>query len=44
MVTGLTERVRAMGPMREFKELELAEQWSGRLDSPELEEAFDSIP
>jgi hypothetical protein len=43
MVTGLTEKIRSMGPMTEFKELELAEQWSGKVDTPELKEAYDSI-
>ena len=43
VVTELTERVRAMGPMTEFKELELEEQWSGQLDTPELQEAFKAI-
>jgi hypothetical protein len=43
MVTGLTERVRSMGPLIEFRELEQAECWSGKLDSPELQEAYESI-
>ena len=43
IVTELTERVRGMGPMTEFKELELEEQWSGRLDTPELKEAYNTI-
>ncbi len=43
VVTELTERVRAMGPMNEFKELALEEQWSGKLDSPELKEAYNAI-
>jgi len=43
VVTELTERVRAMGPMTEFKSLETEEQWSGALGTPELREAFDSI-
>ena len=32
-----------MGPMREFKELELEEQWSGQIDTPELQEAYKAI-
>ena len=43
VVTELTERVRSMGPMTEFKSLETEEQWSGALTTPELKEAFDSI-
>ena len=41
VVTELTERVRAMGPMREFKELEAEEPWSGALTEPELQAAKD---
>ena len=43
VVTGLTEQVRGMGPMQEFKELALEEQWSGAIDTPELQEAYDQI-
>ena len=43
VVTDLTERVRGMGAMTEFKELALAEQWSGSLATPELKEAYNSI-
>jgi hypothetical protein len=43
MVTGLTEKIRSMGPMTEFKELELAEMWSGKVDTPELQEAYKAI-
>ena len=43
VVTDLTERVRSMGPMQEFKELALEEQWSGKLDTPELQEAYNQI-
>jgi len=43
VVTELTERVRSMGPMAEFKELELEECWSGKIDSPELQEAYRQI-
>ncbi len=43
VVTELTERIRAMGPLEEFKELELAEQWSGKLDAPELKVAYNNI-
>jgi F420-non-reducing hydrogenase iron-sulfur subunit len=32
-----------MGPMTGFKELELAEQWSGKVDTPELQEAYKAI-
>jgi hypothetical protein len=32
-----------MGPMAEFKELELEECWSGRIDTPELKEAYEAI-
>ena len=40
VVTDLTVRIREMGPMTEFKELELEECWSGQLDTPELQEAY----
>jgi coenzyme F420-reducing hydrogenase delta subunit len=43
VVTDLTERVRAMGPMVEFKELETEEHWSAQLTTPELKEAFEII-
>src|SRR5512140_3673576 len=43
VVTELTERVRGMGPMVEFKELEMEECWSGKIDSPELQQAFENI-
>jgi len=43
VVTDLTEKVRAMGPMVEFKELALEEQWSGVINTPELQEAYDAI-
>jgi F420-non-reducing hydrogenase iron-sulfur subunit len=43
VVTELTERVRAMGPMKEFKELELEECWSAQLDTQELQEAYNNI-
>ena len=43
VVTELTERIRAMGPMPEFKELELEECWSGKIDTPELKEAYETI-
>lgn len=52
VVTELTERVRAMGPMLEFKSLEHEEQWSafqaltdvpGVVNTPELKEAYDKI-
>jgi coenzyme F420-reducing hydrogenase delta subunit len=43
VVTELTERIRAMGPMQEFKALELEEQWSGALTTPELKEAYKAI-
>jgi len=43
VVTDLTSRVRAMGPMREFRELELEECWSGKIDTAELEEAYKAI-
>jgi hypothetical protein len=43
VVTELTERVRTMGPMHEFKELELEECWSGKLDTAELQEAYNNI-
>jgi len=43
VVTDLTEKVRAMGPMVEFKELATEEQWSGAIDSPELKEAYNQI-
>ena len=43
MVTDLTEKVRAMGPMAEFKELAMEEQWSGAINTPELQEAYNAI-
>jgi F420-non-reducing hydrogenase iron-sulfur subunit len=43
VVTELTERIRAMGPMQEFKALELEEQWSGAIDTPDLQEAYKKI-
>jgi hypothetical protein len=43
VVTDLTEKVRAMGPMTEFKELAMEEQWSGAIDTPELKEAYNAI-
>ena len=36
VVTELTARVRAMGPMPEFQALEHEEQWSGARNTPEL--------
>jgi F420-non-reducing hydrogenase iron-sulfur subunit len=44
VVTELTERVRGMGPMMEFKDLEKEEPWSGALESPELEKVYQAIP
>jgi F420-non-reducing hydrogenase iron-sulfur subunit len=43
VVTDLTEKVRAMGPMVEFKELAMEEQWSGAINTPELKEAYNAI-
>jgi len=43
VVTTLTERVREMGPMPEFKDLELEEQWSGVLSTPEMAATYRSI-
>lgn len=43
VVTGLTERVRAMGPMREFRDLGLEEHWSGAVDTQELKEVYQAI-
>ncbi len=43
VVTDLTARVREMGPMLEFKDLALEEQWSGNLQSQELQEVYDAI-
>lgn len=43
VVTELTEHVRKMGPMVEFKELEMEECWSGKVDTPELEKAYHDI-
>jgi coenzyme F420-reducing hydrogenase delta subunit len=43
VVTGLTERIRAIGPMTEFKELEAEEHWSGALETAELKEAYNRI-
>ena len=43
VVTDLTEKVRVMGPMTEFKDLALEEQWSGTINTPELKEAYNSI-
>lgn len=43
VVTDLTERVRAMGPMVEFKDLVLEEQWSGNLNNPELQAVYEAM-
>jgi F420-non-reducing hydrogenase iron-sulfur subunit len=43
VVTELTERVRAMGPMKEFKDLGLEEHWSGAVDTKELKEVYQAI-
>ena len=43
VVTVLTERVRELGPMREFRDLEAAEHWSAQLDGAELQEAYKAI-
>lgn len=43
VVTELTEHVRKMGPMVEFKKLEVEECWSGKIDTPELAEAYHEI-
>lgn len=43
VVTDLTERIRTMGPMEEFKALETEECWSGALATPELQEAYNQI-
>jgi F420-non-reducing hydrogenase iron-sulfur subunit len=43
VVTELTERVRAMGPMPEFRELALEEPWSGALETKELQELYQAI-
>jgi len=43
VVSELTERVRDLGPMREFRELEAEEHWSAQLDGAELQEAFKAI-
>jgi F420-non-reducing hydrogenase iron-sulfur subunit len=43
VVTELTERIRAMGPMQEFRALELEEQWSGAIDTSDLQEAYKAI-
>ncbi|MDX9833533.1 MAG: hydrogenase iron-sulfur subunit, partial [Anaerolineae bacterium] len=44
VVTELTERVREMGPMREFLELEMEEHWSALPTAPELQAAYNAIP
>ena len=43
VVTDLTEKVRDMGAMTEFKELAMEEQWSGVINSPDLKEAYNAI-
>jgi coenzyme F420-reducing hydrogenase delta subunit len=43
VVTELTERVRGLGPMREFRELNAEEHWSAQLSDPELKAAYQSI-
>ena len=43
VVTDLTERVRAMGSMVEFKGLVLEEQWSGNLNNPELQAVYEAM-
>lgn len=44
VVTELTERVRAMGPMREFRELDMEEHWSAHVNTPELQAVYNAIP
>ena len=43
VVTELTERVRDMGPMKEFRELEMEEHWSALPTSPEMQAAYNAI-
>jgi len=43
VVTELTERVRSLGPMREFRDLALEEHWSGAVDTQELKELYQAI-
>jgi hypothetical protein len=43
VITDLTERVRAMGPLREFVALNAEEHWSAQLDDPELKAAYQAI-
>jgi coenzyme F420-reducing hydrogenase delta subunit len=43
VVTDLTEQVRGMGPMQEFKALEVQEHWSSVVNTPELQECFNAI-
>jgi coenzyme F420-reducing hydrogenase delta subunit len=43
VVTDLTEAVRSMGPMPEFKALEAQEHWSSVVNTPELQESYNAI-
>jgi F420-non-reducing hydrogenase iron-sulfur subunit len=43
VVSDLTEKVRSMGAMTEFRELALEEQWSGAINTPELKAAYNAI-
>ena len=43
VVTDLTEAVRSMGPMQEFKALEIQEHWSSVVNTPELQESYNAI-
>jgi len=43
VVTEFTEKVRSMGPLTQFSQLEAEEHWSGVLDTPELKEAYNNI-
>lgn len=43
VVTELTDEVRTLGPMPEFRELEREECWSGRVEDPALDQVYRSI-
>jgi coenzyme F420-reducing hydrogenase delta subunit len=44
VVTELTESLKTMGPMKEFRALEGQEHWSSLINTPELQESYDAIP
>ena len=43
IVTELTEKIRSMGPLTQFTDLNDEEQWSGALSNPELKAVYDQV-